>query len=473
MPVTERFHPGAPSAEKKLERVQAGTRLGRYTLLSQVGAGGMATVWAARHTNDLGFQKIVAVKMIRPELAADSTMRRMFLEEAQLAGRIRHSNVVEVLDLGEEEDLVYLVMSFIEGTSLSSLVSGMQPTRLPVGVAVRIVLDVLAGLHAAHELRADDGAPLGLVHRDVSPQNVLVGRDGISKLTDFGIAKINDSAATVTEPGEVKGKFSYMAPEQVRAEAPTRRSDVFAMGVVAWELFSGRSLYGGTGRLEIIKRRLQGEPAPDLLTVAPDIASEIASVTMRALREDPGARYATAAAMAEALEHAARGSIAGAREVADLVEARTAGVTPRISVLEATATQVDQELPTDVSSEERPNQARRRVVLPFFAGVAAVAGVVFVTTRTRPPEPRETVGPPAPVAPPTQTPAASFESSALGVAVAPATSASSTTLPSMAAASATAPRTHAQPPSRQPARATTAPPVSAGFRPPFKSPYEK
>ena len=265
MPATQRFAPDIPSDTPAPPRSAGAprvpTQLGRYALLFPVGHGGMADVWAACQSNDLGFRKLVAVKIMRAALATDASMRRMFLEEARLAGRIRHANVVEVTNLGEDGEVVYLVMSFVEGAPLSELAkveAGTTSPRLPLGVALWIIIDALAGLHAAHELRDDDGVSLGLVHRDVSPQNILVGADGVSRLSDFGIAKVDGTARVQTDAGELKGKFAYISPEQLRGAAPTRRSDLFSMGVVLWELLSGRRLFDASGSMDLIKLRNEG-----------------------------------------------------------------------------------------------------------------------------------------------------------------------------------------------------------------------
>src|SRR5688572_13553723 len=168
--------PSEPEGESASE-LAAGTRLGRYELLCPIAEGGMAQVWAAEQTGDLGFRKLVALKTIRPDYAHDASFRAMFLDEAQLASRIRHANVVEVLDLGVSGEIVFQAMALVEGTSLSEWG---RSSRLPVGVATRIAIDILRGLHAAHDLCDDDGIKLGLVHRDVSPHNVLVGADGVA-----------------------------------------------------------------------------------------------------------------------------------------------------------------------------------------------------------------------------------------------------------------------------------------------------
>src|SRR5262245_16856478 len=190
----------------------------------------MAVVWAARAMGSRGFTKLVALKTMLPALAADPRFEKMFLAEASLCSRLHHGNVCEVVDLGESGGQLYLVMEWVHGDTLAAMMAAARP--LPMGVAGRIAIDVARGLHAAHVLKDAGGAPLGIVHRDVSPQNILVGVDGSSKIADFGVAKREGGPAT--QAGFVKGKVRYMAPEQVYCENADPRTDVFALGVVLY-----------------------------------------------------------------------------------------------------------------------------------------------------------------------------------------------------------------------------------------------
>jgi serine/threonine protein kinase len=317
----------------------AGRRLGRYELVSRLARGGMAEVWLARQIGELGFSRVVALKMIRPEHASDASFRNMFLDEARLAARLHHANAVEVLDLGETEQVLYLAMAYVEGESLHGLLGRLRDrsgagARLPVAVSVRIVSDVCAGLHAAHELLDDDGRPLDLVHRDVSPHNVLVGLDGIARVTDFGIAKALGRLTEETETGHVKGKLAYLSPEQARRMPSDRRADIFAAGIILWELLTGRRLFKGEDvpdtLLNVSTKKIE---SPRALA---DVPVEIAEATMRALEREPSARYQTASEMADALEAAARaaGQLSTAKTVSEIVgdlvlddvERRRAGV---------------------------------------------------------------------------------------------------------------------------------------------------
>jgi serine/threonine-protein kinase len=302
-----------------------GMRLGRYELLVPLASGGMAQVWVARLAGQHGFARLVAVKTMRPEHAESDAFRRMFLDEARLAARIAHANVVEVLDLGEEgAGIVYLAMTLVEGDSVAGLLRARRKIGargLPPAIAARVIGDVLAGLHAAHELRDEEGRPLQLVHRDVSPHNVLVGLDGIAKIADFGVAKARSRLADETEAGQVKGKFAYMAPEQLERRVVDRRSDVFSTGVVLWEALTGEKLFGGIDLIDTIAR-LRDTTIPDAREVAPEVPARIAEVTAKALDRDPARRFVSAAEMGDALERAARecGGLASAKEVGTLVE---------------------------------------------------------------------------------------------------------------------------------------------------------
>ncbi|HEY1957848.1 MAG TPA: serine/threonine-protein kinase [Polyangiaceae bacterium] len=293
-------------APSPLERtVLPGTRLGRYEIITHLAAGGMATVFLARLHGVAGFQRLVAIKLLHPHIAADQQFTTMFLDEARLAARIRHPNVVPTVDLQHGPEGHYLVMEFIEGESLLGLLR--QTVKLnkpmPAGVAIRIMLDALAGLHAAHELTGDSGEGLQLVHRDVSPHNILVGVDGIARIVDFGIARAEERIGT-TRDGQVKGKLAYMAPEQTSGENVDRRVDVFTAGIVLFESLTGRRLFRGATDAEVL-RNLIDKPIPRLREVSPGYPQALEDVVSRALQRDPEARFDTASDFAEALEQAA------------------------------------------------------------------------------------------------------------------------------------------------------------------------
>jgi eukaryotic-like serine/threonine-protein kinase len=298
-------------------------RLGAYELLLELAAGGMATVHLARAVDKRLGPPLVAVKRPHRHLVGDKTFLTMLVDEARLASSIRHPNVVRVRELGFDGGMPFIVMDYIEGTSLAELrreLSGIGRT-IDVRVAVRMVLDALSGLHAAHELKDDNGKPLHIIHRDVSPHNVLVGCDGRSLLTDFGIAKAEDRVQT-TRTHEVKGKLAYLAPERIdKRRICTVQSDVFSMAVVLWECFAGRRLFRGEEAVDILQEVLSA-PIPTLRQIGAQVPPALDDVIARALSRDLETRYATAAELAEALERAAGPNHVGTEfDVARLMEA--------------------------------------------------------------------------------------------------------------------------------------------------------
>jgi eukaryotic-like serine/threonine-protein kinase len=282
----------------------AGRRLGRYELLLPIADGGMARVWAARVEGSRGLHKIVAVKTMSLALAGseDPQFERMFLDEADLASRIRHRNVVEILERGEDDGVIFLAMEWIDGDSLLHVMRPRgRPHPLAPSVAARIVADAASGLHAAHGLCDENGRHLGLVHRDVSPQNILIGRDGTVKVTDFGVAKALGRGVEATRVGELKGKPSYMSPEQVRGKPVDRRSDVFALGVVLFEAVTGARPFVGDNEIVIVQAIATGQVTPPT-ALAPDCPAEVEAIILTALATDPDRRFQDAQAMSLALE---------------------------------------------------------------------------------------------------------------------------------------------------------------------------
>ncbi len=268
----------------------------------------MATVYLARVSGVGGFQRFVAIKRLHPHLAREPEFIEMFLDEARLAARIHHPNVVSILEIGASEQGYYIVMEYVEGDTLGRLLSRAAQTgqRLPLEVGLRIVVDMLSGLEAAHELTDDDGNPLLIVHRDVSPQNVLVGVDGNARLTDFGVARAT-SRLSVTRSGQLKGKVAYMAPEQARGDgAIDHRADVFAAGVVLWEVLAGRRLFKGDGEAQTLNKVLS-DTIPSVQSVWPAVPAALEAIAAKALERDRTARYQSALELAEDIETASRG----------------------------------------------------------------------------------------------------------------------------------------------------------------------
>jgi serine/threonine-protein kinase len=290
--------------------------LDRYELISEIASGGMATVFLARLVGAGGFQRLVAVKRLHSNLAADAEFVRMFIEEARLAAQIHHVHAVPIIEIGSGPRGYYLVMEYIEGVTLAQIAARVGASGLPVPrrIGLRIVLDALSGLHAAHELAGPGGKLLDLIHRDCSPGNILVGVDGNSRITDFGVAREATSMRR-TLMGTIKGKVSYMAPEQALPGAQIdRRADLFAMGVVLWEVLAGRRLFRADTRLDVLLRSAD-EPVPRLAEVAYAVPEGLDALCAKALARDPRDRFATAVEMAEAIELNG-GTIASAREVA-------------------------------------------------------------------------------------------------------------------------------------------------------------
>ncbi len=276
--------------------------VGKYRLLLRLGRGGMAEVYVAVARGLAGFNKLVVVKRLLPAMASDDGFREMFMQEARLAARLNHPNVVQTLEVGLHDDGMFLAMEYLEGQPLSRLVRSLQQNqkKLHVATCVRIACDVLAGLHHAHELKDFDGAALKVVHRDISPQNVFVTYEGQVKVLDFGIAKA-ERTSTKTQPGWLKGKYAYMAPEQFLQGEVDRRVDVFTTATLLWELLAGRSLFGGGTEAQTVKK-LVAEPIPRLSSEVPGIDAKLDAVVARALEREPDARFATALEMKEALD---------------------------------------------------------------------------------------------------------------------------------------------------------------------------
>ncbi len=280
-----------------------GHKLDRYELLCPIAEGGMASVWVARQRGKHGFEKVVAIKMILPKFAADIRFQEMFLDEARIASRIEHANVAQIFDLGEENEILYLAMEYVEGDALSKInrACAKKGMRIPTAVLLRVLADTCAGLHEAHEMKEPSGRKLEIVHRDVSPHNILVSTKGVAKLIDFGIATAQSRAGAETSSGVLKGKIQYMAPEQALGRALDRRADVWAIGAVLYALLSGRPPYDADNPLATLNLLGSGRPPMPLpSTVHPSIAA----IVRRALSFAPEQRHATAADLRDAIERA-------------------------------------------------------------------------------------------------------------------------------------------------------------------------
>jgi serine/threonine protein kinase len=297
--------------------------VGRYALFDELAAGGMATVHLGRLLGPVGFGRTVAVKRLHAHYLKDPEFITMFMDEARIVARIRHPNVVPMVDVVQSDQGLFLVMEYVHGESLSRLMRSARKAEeaIPPRIVAAIMCGVLLGLHAAHETKGPDGVLLDVVHRDVSPQNVIVGNDGSARVLDFGIAKAA-GRAQVTREGQIKGKLAYMAPEQIRGQVD-RRTDVFAAAVVLWEMLAGRRLHGTAKDVDIISRIVQGNLTPPSVH-APHITPELDDIVMRALASDPKKRVASARDLALELER--KVGLASPSEVTAWVERLAADV---------------------------------------------------------------------------------------------------------------------------------------------------
>ncbi len=277
-------------------------KVGKYQLLAILGRGGMADVFLALARGPAGFNKLAVVKRLRGSLADDAHFREMFLDEARLAARLNHPNVVHTYEVGAEDDVYFIAMEYLEGQSLNKIIKEGLKRELPFDqvFCARIVSDALAGLHHAHELKDYDGTPLRIIHRDVSPHNIFVTYDGIVKVVDFGIAKAALSSAQ-TEVGVLKGKVAYMSPEQAGGSRIDARADIFAMGIVLWELLTKQRLMQGDSAAATL-HRLMMEPITPIAALRTDIDPELENILTRSLEKEPIDRFQTAQEMRDALD---------------------------------------------------------------------------------------------------------------------------------------------------------------------------
>lgn len=358
--------PQTPSAQKPHAVA------GRYVLFGEIASGGMATVHYGRLLGQAGFTRTVAIKRIHAHCASDPDFTSMFLDEARLVGRIRHPNVVPVLDVVAEGGELSIVMEYVQGQTLWRLMRAALKTdrRPPIRVVGAIMTGVLEGLHAAHIAVSDQGEPLGIVHRDVSPQNVMVGVDGVARVLDFGIAKARGRLQT-TRDGQLKGKLQYMAPEQLRNCPADRQTDIYAAAVVLWEMLAGRRLFAAENEAALMCMVL-GSDIPALRDFAPSIPEALEQVVSRGLRADPAERFETAEQMAIALEDAT--GVASPREVSRWVESVASDVlrarAAEIAEVESVSSDFDLESLRRIRDEGTP------VFSADFGGVLDTADVI-------------------------------------------------------------------------------------------------
>lgn len=401
----------------------------RYRVVSEIASGGMGVVYLSVRLEPDGTRRPVAVKALHAHLADDPEMIASFVDEARIASRIVHPNVVRVEDVEMVGEQLVIVMEYVEGVALAMLLKNVRARDavLPIPVVRRIVHDALVGLHAAHELRDDAGAPLGVVHRDVSPHNLLVGADGLTRVSDFGIATATGRVASTRTGGGVKGKLQYLSPEQVYRKPLDRRADVFAVGTVLWECLTGRRLFSAGTEGETLAMVLREPIAPPSGHRA-EVPIELDEICLRALERDPERRFQSARDAADAL---AEGEMASREEVGTLVAQaapsslsarrevlshalRSAGFSAPSAVETEAADTVDPR--ASVAHEARPASSRLPLVAALFVGVVGGAvGVGFaarankapatdaVTARSGASEPAVLPPPPAPSSAPAPT----------------------------------------------------------------------
>ena len=285
---------------------RAPTQMGRYHIVGQLASGGMAEILLGKIAGPGGFERAVVIKRIHPHLAAEPEFLKMFLDEARIISRIQHPNVVQVMELGREDDELFMAMEYLAGESLLGVVRrGASKKRLlPHALAAHVMAKVCAGLHAAHELTDEEGSPLGLVHRDISPQNIFVTYDGAVKLLDFGIAKFAERVSQ-TQAGQLKGKFSYMSPEQCRGGLIDRRSDIFSLGTVLFEITTGKRLFSRDTSLATL-RAICDDPIRWPSQIHRHYPPVLEAIVKRALAREVTDRYQTAAEMRRDLVGAMR-----------------------------------------------------------------------------------------------------------------------------------------------------------------------
>jgi len=283
-----------------------GQAVGRYVLYDEIASGGMASVHMGRLIGPVGFSRVVAVKRSHAAYAKDPSFVAMMLDEARLASRVRHPNVIPILDVVTTESELLLVMEYVPGETLARLLRAARRAgeTVPAEIVTAVVIDALRGLGAAHDATDTSGAPLGIVHRDVSPQNVLVSTDGAARLFDFGVAKAA-SRSQSTNDGQLKGKLGYVAPEQISGKDVDRRVDLFAASIVAWEALAGRRLFAADDMVATLARVADAE-IPPLRDAGVDVPEALERAIRRGLERDPAERFQSAEEMARELEAAVR-----------------------------------------------------------------------------------------------------------------------------------------------------------------------
>ncbi|MDC0742471.1 protein kinase domain-containing protein [Polyangium mundeleinium] len=398
-----------------LDRLKPGSTLGRYEILLRVAKGGMASVWAARLQGSRGFQKTVAIKTMLPDVSDDPDFETMFLDEARVAARIRHPNVVEIFDLGEQDDILYIVMEWVEGDTLSTVQKAAKTLGgIPQNIILRLASQICAGLHAAHELRDDNGALVDLVHRDISPGNILISTSGFAKIADFGVAKSRGRLYVTRAEGVVKGKTPYLSPEQLGGLPLDRRSDLFSLGVLLYVMVTGLHPFRGETEFKTVENIALKDPIPPRELV-PSIHADFEKVILKALEKDRTKRYSTAGEMQRAIDQVSTqvGTPITDEDVADFVRKvigeanakRAAELRAAIATADANLAADRASIPPPMTSEpkvdSKPEAAAKAgneaVDVPVFADAGATSPAV----PAAPPVPRLETLQSAPIPSPT------------------------------------------------------------------------
>lgn len=381
--------------------------LGRYTLYDVIGAGGMASVHIGRVRGDGGFTRTVAIKRLRGDLRADPDFVARFLDEARLSSRVRHPNVVQTLDVVTMQNELFVVMEYIHGESLDKLweLARARGERVPPDVAVTLLVGVLRGLQAAHEATSVDGQPLHVIHRDVSPQNILVGADGLPRILDFGVAKAA-GRLVATREGRILGKLAYMAPEQLRGQ-PTRQSDIYAAAVVLWELLTGERMFLDENAANIVAAAHSADVPPPSEAKPYSggygrfDAAMLDAVVMRGLARDPNERFADARDMARSLEQVL--VLKPPRDIGDWVEhLASPALEDRARRIERIEAVGEWPATTDAAKNRRAGASWRSPPRRWLAGTSAIGAALAVAVAASPrgsrPVATTAAGPPPPQA---------------------------------------------------------------------------
>jgi serine/threonine-protein kinase len=404
------------------EELRQGSRLGDNELILRIGRGGMATVWVARERGKQPKDdRLVAVKAMLHELADETEFVSMFLDEVRLVRAIRHPNVVGIYDVGDADGVMWMSMEWVEGESLHTVIAEAGKRRaIPPELAVRIIADAAAGLHAAHELRDVDGSLRGVVHRDVSPHNILIGTNGAVKLVDFGVAKAVGRISEATRAGQLKGKFGYMSPEQALGKPVDRRSDIFSLGIVLFELTTSRRLFRGEHDIDTLKLVIGG-PIPKPSSIDPRYPRELERIVLKALDRNPQTRYQTAKELEEDLRAylknerivVAPSGLAGLmkRVLGDRIEQRRKALRAALKALGS-----GQAVDTDLLATELAFTPTGKDTESGVSSVSGVSGISIVTSPSSVGRPSSSFGPTHGFAPPKPLGVAGQRAPGLGAA---------------------------------------------------------